>query len=51
MNIINNADPVAGQQSAPRFDGSQTVIDIVLQRIRTDSVARDNMRAALSAPV
>ena len=51
VNIINNADPVAVQQSAPRFDGSQTVIDIVLQRIRTDSVARDNMRAALSAPV
>ncbi len=51
INVNNQGAPVQlTPQGAPKWDGQQWVIDVVLNRLHTDAGMRDSMRGALGAP-
>ena len=50
INVINKADPVDVQQSAPRIDSGQMIIDVVLTKLHSDANVRNSFRGAIGAP-
>ena len=50
VNVINQTgQPVSAQQSQPRFDGRQMILDVVLGAMTQPGAFRDNMRGAVSS--
>lgn len=50
VNVINNGQPVSAEASAPRFDGSKMIIDVVLNAARTNGGFRQGLRSVMGAP-